>query len=77
VRALHPHIGARLALPGREALRVHEAAPTAAGPPPGELAERDGRLLWGCAGGALELRVVQPPGGRPMDAAAYLRGHRP
>jgi methionyl-tRNA formyltransferase len=29
-----------------------------------------------CAEGSLELRVVQPPGGRPMDAAAYLRGRR-
>jgi methionyl-tRNA formyltransferase len=77
VRALHPHIGARVALPGGATLRVHEAAPAAAGPPPGELAEREGHLLWGCAGGALDLRVVQPPGGRPMDAAAYLRGHRP
>ncbi len=77
VRALHPHIGARIALPGGEALRVHEAAPAPAGPPPGELAESEGRLLWGCAGGALELRVVQPPGRRPMDAADYLRGHRP
>ena len=25
--------------------------------------------------GVLELLVVQPPGGRAMDAAAYLRGH--
>jgi methionyl-tRNA formyltransferase len=77
VRALTPHIGARIELPGGEPLRVHEAAPAAAGPPPGELAGEDGRLLWGCADGALELRTVQPPGGRPMDAAAYLRGHRP
>ena len=43
-------------------------------PDPGELAAADSRLLWGCAGGALELLTVQPPGGRPMDAAAYLRG---
>jgi methionyl-tRNA formyltransferase len=90
VRALHPHIGARIKPAGGEPLRVHEAvvaaaedgAPEAnlsggAAPQAGELAERGGRLLWGCAGGALELRVVQPPGGRPMDAAAYLRGHRP
>jgi methionyl-tRNA formyltransferase len=35
----------------------------------------DGRLLLACADGALELRVVQPPGGRPMEASAYLRGH--
>jgi methionyl-tRNA formyltransferase len=34
----------------------------------------DGALLIGAAGGALELLEVQPPGGRPMDASAYLRG---
>jgi methionyl-tRNA formyltransferase len=34
------------------------------------------RLLLDCSDGALELLVVQPPGGRAMDAAAYLRGHR-
>ena len=42
----------------------------------GALAEdRDGRLLLGCSPGTLELLEVQPPGGRAMDAAAYLRGH--
>jgi methionyl-tRNA formyltransferase len=78
VRALHPHIGARFA-PGGEApvLRILAAAVRPDGPPQGELAARDGRLLLGCAGSALELLVVQPPGGRPMDAAAYLRGHAP
>ena len=75
VRALHPHIGARVPIPGGEALGVHAAAAVGDGPPPGGLAALDGRLLLGCAEGALELRVVQPPGGRPMDAAAYLRGH--
>jgi methionyl-tRNA formyltransferase len=77
VRALHPHIGARILLADGEALRVHEVAPAPAGPAAGQLANDGGRLLWGCAGGALDLRVVQPAGGRPMDAAAYLRGHRP
>jgi hypothetical protein len=32
-------------------------------------------LLYGAAGGALELLEVQPAGGRPMDADAWLRGH--
>jgi methionyl-tRNA formyltransferase len=76
VRALHPHVGARIALPGGEPLRVHEAVPAAGAAPPGELAERDGKLLWGCGEGALELLTVQPPGGKPMEAGAYLRGHR-
>ena len=76
VRALHPHIGARLALDQEHALGVSRARLADDRPPaPGELATIDGRLLLGCEPGALELLVLQPPGGRPMDAAAYLRGH--
>jgi methionyl-tRNA formyltransferase len=79
VRSLHPHIGARAELPGGGFLGIHEAALAAPehSPPGGGLgiAEEGGRLLLVCAEGALELRVVQPPGGRAMDAAAYLRGH--
>ena len=33
------------------------------------------RLLYGAGDRALELLEVQPPGGRAMDADAYLRGH--
>jgi methionyl-tRNA formyltransferase len=84
VRALEPHVVARVALPGGEWLGVHEAAvaggDAGAGgvvpPPAGQLLARDGRLLFGCAGGTLELRVVQPPGGRAMGAADFLRGRR-
>jgi methionyl-tRNA formyltransferase len=76
VRALHPHVGAWLELPGGERLRVHRAAVAAdGGPAPGELATADGKLLYGAASGALELLQVQPAGGRAMDAAAWLRGH--
>jgi methionyl-tRNA formyltransferase len=76
VRALHPHIGARLAIDEDQAIGVIRAC-LADLPPPaqGELAAIDGRLLLGCQPGALELLEVQPPGGRAMDAAAYLRGH--
>jgi methionyl-tRNA formyltransferase len=79
VRALHPHIGARLALADGTALGVHRARATGeeelvALPSPGVLAEVEGRLLLGTASGALELLEVQPPGGRAMDASAYLRG---
>jgi methionyl-tRNA formyltransferase len=55
VRALHPHIVARLALPDGTFLGVHRA--------------RVGD------DGTLELLEVQPPGGRPMPYADYLRGH--
>ncbi len=77
VRALTPHVGARVALPGGELLGVRraEVAADAAPPPaPGELRADGERLLLGTADGALSLLEVQPPGGRPMDAGAYLRG---
>jgi methionyl-tRNA formyltransferase len=77
VRALQPHIGARVALADGSLLGVHRAAlldaeepGSGAGP-----AARDGRLLLDCKPGVLELLVVQPPGGRAMAASAYLRGH--
>ena len=122
VRALHPHIGARVALADGTLLGVHRAAlphadpvdadpvdadpvdadPVDAGSADarasgdegsaggqdvedaahglGDAAQlgvsvREQRLLLHCAPGVLELLVVQPPGGRAMDASAYLRGH--
>jgi methionyl-tRNA formyltransferase len=85
VRALHPHIGARLDLgQGRllgvraaHALDAGDDRATGAAPEPGRLSAVEGRLMLGCAEGVLELLEVQPPGGRAMDAAAYLRGHAP
>jgi methionyl-tRNA formyltransferase len=75
VRALTPHVGAYLLLEGGERLGVRRAVAADDGPAAGELAA-DGRgLVLGCGGGALRLEVVQPPGGRPMPADAYLRGH--
>jgi methionyl-tRNA formyltransferase len=75
VRALTPHVGAFVELPGGDPLRVRRAAVSdAPPPPPGELAADDGRVLYGLVDGALELLEVQPAGGRPMDAASYLRG---
>jgi len=78
VRALRPHIGARVALPDGEHLGVRAARVAHHGEAtPGELSAREGRLLLGCAGGALELVEVQPPGGRAMPAADWLRGRPP
>jgi methionyl-tRNA formyltransferase len=78
VRALQPHIGARLAI-GEQMLGVIRAAipePLAgATASVGDFVEHDGRLLLGCDPGVLELIEIQPPGGRPMSADAYLRGH--
>lgn len=75
VRALTPHIGAFLELPGGERLGVRQAVATDGDLEPGRLAERDGALLLGTGEGALRLEVVQPAGGKPMPADAYLRGH--
>ena len=93
VRALHPHIGARVALADGTLLGVHRAALIESEPPDGDAAGqraaareepmgagvmvRDGRLLLDCTPGVLELIEVQPPGGRAMDAASFLRGHSP
>ena len=78
VRALNPHIGARLQLADGGLLGVQEAR-VASDPgvawPAGALAADGERLLYGTARGALELIRVQPPGSRPMEAGAYLRGH--
>jgi methionyl-tRNA formyltransferase len=78
VRALTPHLGAYVELDGGERLGVCRArlAPGGDEVAPGELAVRDSRLLYGAAQGALELLEVHPPGKKPMDAAAWLRGRK-
>ena len=68
-RALTPHIGARVRLAEGAFLGVMRAR-LLDPEQNGELRVDDGRLLLG----GLELLEVQPAGGRPMDAAAYLRG---
>jgi methionyl-tRNA formyltransferase len=77
VRALTPHIGAHVELADGERLGVRRAAlaPGVDDLDPGELAVRDSKLLYGAAQGALELLEVHPAGRKPMDAAAWLRGH--
>ena len=61
VRALTPHIGAFVELPWGEPLGVLRAGIAGEeGPEPGALEARDGRLLYGATGGALELLEVHP-----------------
>jgi len=76
VRALRPHIGARLPLPDGSVLGVIRAAPDgpALAPEGGRVRTDGARLFLDSRGGALELLEIRPPGGRPMPAAAWLRG---
>ena len=70
VRALRPHIGARVALPADGAFLGVWSAALAAEDGPAGLARDGDRLFFG----GLELLEVQPPGGRRMPAAEWLRG---
>jgi methionyl-tRNA formyltransferase len=77
VRALTPHVGAYVELPSDGRLGVLRAGLGRADElRPGELAVRDGRLLYGATSGSLELLEVQPEGKRAMAAADWIRGHR-
>jgi methionyl-tRNA formyltransferase len=75
VRALTPHVGAYLEAGDGERLGVRRARAVDIGVKTGEVRAEWGALLLGCGSGALRLEVVQPPGGKPMAADAYLRGH--
>jgi methionyl-tRNA formyltransferase len=75
VRALTPHVGAYLELPKGGRLGVRRARASDDRVKAGRLEEREGALLLGCGKGSLRLEAVQPPGGKPMPADAYLRGH--
>jgi methionyl-tRNA formyltransferase len=70
VRALRPHIGARVGLGDGDFLGV--IAARVAGDSPEGLRVEEGRLRFG----GLELTEIRPPGGRPMAAADWLRGRR-
>ncbi|HEY1853025.1 MAG TPA: methionyl-tRNA formyltransferase, partial [Solirubrobacterales bacterium] len=77
VRALAPRVGVYLETADRERFGIRRARAVAIDLAPGDVEVEDGALLVGCDGGALRLLEVQPPGGRPMPADAYLRGHAP
>jgi methionyl-tRNA formyltransferase len=57
-------------------VKVHDAVPCEGSGQPGERIDGGkGRLVVACGTGALELRILQPEGGRRMEAAAFLAGH--
>ena len=66
---------ARCVVAGR-GVRVCAARTTAPGPAAGEVSVARGRVLLGCADGALELARVKPDGKREMDASAWAAGLR-
>jgi methionyl-tRNA formyltransferase len=78
VRALTPHVGAAVITGDGERLGVLAATARraiAGDPGPGELSYAGAEVRLGCAGATtLRLDIVQPPGRRAMDAAAFLRG---
>jgi len=75
IRALAPRPGAALTV-GDVRLRVLAARGIDGNLAAGELAVAAERVVVGTGQGALELVTVQPPGKRPMPAAAWLRGLR-
>jgi methionyl-tRNA formyltransferase len=76
VRALTPHLGAHVQLGDGSWLGVREARALATGGPTTGAVSFDRELpTLGCANGALELIVVQPPGRRPMTGQDFIRGY--
>jgi methionyl-tRNA formyltransferase len=74
VRAFDPFPGASFGLDG-EVVKLWRAAlrPDWAGAPGQVLAAADGRLTVACGRGALDLLQLQRPGGRRIDATAFLQ----
>ena len=77
VRALNPWPGTSVRLETGERLRIREAVVRADfGHESGRIFERNGMLLLGFDGGALELIRVQYEGKKEIDAAAFMNGLR-
>lgn len=74
VRALNPWPGTSLWVEGKR-LKVKRAVPRSdLTGRPGELFEKAGMLLLGCASGSLELQLLQWDGKKEMDAGSFLNG---
>jgi methionyl-tRNA formyltransferase len=76
VRALQPWPGVTLPLAGQR-VRVLAGACTGMDGEPGRVLRHDGEsVVVAARHGAYRMDTLQPPNGRPMSAAAYLRGRR-
>jgi len=73
IRAFDPFPGASLAWAGESVKVWRAAARPSTGEPGAVLALEGGRVAIACGSGALELQVVQRPGGRRIPAAQYLQ----
>lgn len=80
VRALAPHIGARASHPDVEGpfkiLRSAVSGAKTLGLRPGGIDAAEERILVECGDGVLEVLELQKPGGRALDARAFLLGNR-
>jgi methionyl-tRNA formyltransferase len=71
LRALQPWPGVTVELGGTEVKLLAGSARSGPGP-----ASSPESVIVPTASGAFQIDLVQPPGGRPMTAAAFLRGRR-
>lgn len=75
VRGLHPWPVATMELDG-EVFKIHETVVASGRGEPGQiLGLTKTGLLVACADGAVEIRSLQAPGGKRMNAPDYFRGH--
>jgi methionyl-tRNA formyltransferase len=72
IRALNPWPGTFSVLAGAP-FKIHAATPAEGRGQPGTVL--DAALCVATGAGALRLDIVQAPGGRPMNAPEFLRGH--
>jgi methionyl-tRNA formyltransferase len=74
VRALRPIPGAATAL-GADTLKIWQAAPVEGVGVPGQvIAVGDAGITVACGSDALAIQRLQRAGGKPVEAAAFLRG---
>lgn len=74
VRALTPHVGARLSIPDSDPIGVREVSISEATVDAGAVDYSTGEMLVGFADGTLRIERLVPPGGREMSATDWLRG---